>query len=46
MPTIVAKSAVPYTTPKVVIDQTKKEEIRMALIKDVQAGKLSDTSRR
>jgi hypothetical protein len=45
MATIEAKSAVPYTTPLVVIDQTRMEEIRMALIKDVQAGKLPDTSR-
>jgi hypothetical protein len=45
MATIKAKSAVPYTTPEIVIDQAKMEEIRMALIKDVQAGKLPDTSR-
>lgn len=45
MATIEAKSAVPYTTPDIVIDQTKMEAIRMALIKDVQAGKLPDTSR-
>ena len=45
MATIETKSAVPYTTPDIVIDQAKMEEIRMALIKDVQAGKLPDTSR-
>jgi hypothetical protein len=45
MATIEAKSAVAYTTPDIVIDQTKMEAIRMALIKDVQAGKLPDTSR-
>jgi hypothetical protein len=45
MATIEAKSAVPYTTPDIVIDQTKMETIRQALIKDVQAGKLPDTSR-
>jgi len=43
--TIEAKSSVPYTTPDIVIDQAKMEAIRMALIKDVQAGKLPDTSR-
>jgi hypothetical protein len=40
-----AKSSVPYTTPDVVIDQEEMEAIRAALIKDVQAGKLPDTSR-
>jgi hypothetical protein len=45
MATIEAKSAVAYTSPDIVIDQTKMEVIRMALIKDVQAGKLPDTSR-
>ena len=45
MATIKARSAVPYTTPDIVIDQAKMEAIRMALIKDVQAGKLPDTSR-
>jgi hypothetical protein len=45
MATIQPKSAVPYTTPDIVIDQAKMEAIRMALIKDVQAGKLPDTSR-
>lgn len=45
MATIEAKSAVPYTTPDILIDQAKMEAIRMALIKDVQAGKLPDTSR-
>jgi hypothetical protein len=45
MATIEAKSTVPYTTPDIVIDQTKMEAIRMALIKDVQAGKLPDTSK-
>ncbi len=45
MATIEARSAVPYTTPDIVIDQAKMEAIRMALIKDVQAGKLPDTSR-
>jgi hypothetical protein len=45
MATIEAKSAVPYTSPDIVISQARMEEIRMALIKDVQAGKLPDTSR-
>ncbi len=45
MATIEAKSAVPYTTPDITIEQTKMETIRQALIKDVQAGKLPDTSR-
>jgi hypothetical protein len=45
MATIEAKSTVPYTTPDFVIDQAKMEAIRAALIKDVQAGKLPDTSR-
>jgi hypothetical protein len=40
-----ANSAIPYVTPEIVIDQKKMEAIRMALIKDVQAGKLPDTSR-
>ena len=40
-----AKSAVPYQSPDVVVDQQTLESIRMALIKDVQAGKLPDTSR-
>jgi len=42
--TIEAASAIPYTTPDIVIDQEKMEQIRAALIKDVQAGKLPDTS--
>ena len=41
---IEAASAIPYKTPDIVIDQAKMEQIRMALIKDVQAGKLPDTS--
>jgi hypothetical protein len=45
MAKIVAKSAVPYATPNIVIDQSKMEAIRMAMIKDVQAGKLPDTSK-
>jgi hypothetical protein len=45
MAKIVAKSAVPYATPNIVIDQAKMEAIRMAMIKDVQAGKLPDTSK-
>lgn len=45
MATISAKSAVPYTTPDIVIDQKKMEAIRLTLIKDVQAGKLPDTSK-
>jgi hypothetical protein len=45
MTSIKAKSAIPYATPDIVIDQAKMEAIRMALIKDVQAGKLPDTSR-
>lgn len=44
MARIEANSAIPYTTPDVVIDDAKMEQIRMALIKDVQAGKLPDTS--
>ncbi|MCP9915868.1 DUF1254 domain-containing protein [Cyanobium sp. ATX 6F1] len=45
MATIEAASAVPYATPDIVIDQKQMEVIRTALIKDVQAGKLPDTSR-
>ncbi|WP_158218558.1 DUF1254 domain-containing protein [Synechococcus sp. 1G10] len=45
MATIEAASAVPYEAPDIVIDQKQMEAIRMALIKDVQAGKLPDTSR-
>jgi hypothetical protein len=45
MATIEAKSEVPYQAPDIVIDHKKMEEIRTALIKDVQAGKLPDTSR-
>ena len=45
MAKIEASSAVPYTTPDIVIDQEKMESIRLALIKDVQAGKAPDTSR-
>jgi hypothetical protein len=41
---IEAKSAIPYTTPEIVVDQATMEQIRMALIRDVQAGKLPDTS--
>lgn len=44
MASIEAKSAIPYTTPDIVVDQPKMEQIRMALIEDVQAGKLPDTS--
>jgi hypothetical protein len=44
MAKIEAKSAVPYTTPDIVIDQPKMEQIRTALIKDVQAGKVPDSS--
>ena len=44
MAKIEARSAVPYTTPDIVIDQAKMEAIRMALIKDVQAGKVPDTT--
>ena len=44
MASIEAKSANPYTTPDIVVDQPKMEEIRMALVKDIQAGKLPDTS--
>lgn len=42
--TIEAKSAVPYVTPDIVVDQQTMEKIRQALIADVQAGKLPDTS--
>jgi hypothetical protein len=42
--TIKAGSAVPYETPDVVVPQEKMEKIRQALIDDVQAGKLPDTS--
>jgi len=45
MAKIEASSAVPYTTPDIVIDQEKMESIRLALIKDVYAGKAPDTSR-
>ncbi|MCT0231573.1 DUF1254 domain-containing protein [Synechococcus sp. CS-1324] len=45
MAAIEATSAIPYTTPNIVIDQQQMEAIRMALIKDVQAGKLPDTSK-
>jgi hypothetical protein len=45
MAKIDAKSAIPYTSPDIVIDQEKMEQIRMALIRDVQAGKITDTSR-
>ncbi|MCP9850710.1 DUF1254 domain-containing protein [Cyanobium sp. Morenito 9A2] len=45
MAAIEAASAIPYVTPDIVIDQPQMEAIRMALIKDVQAGKLPDTSR-
>lgn len=45
MAKIEAGSAIPYTTPDVVIDQKKMESIRMALVKDVYAGKAPDTSR-
>ena len=45
MASIVANSSVPYETPDIVIDQKKMEQIRMALIKDVQAGRLQDTSK-
>jgi len=45
MAKIDAKSAIPYQTPDIVIDQDKMEQIRAALIKDVQDGKLPDTSR-
>jgi hypothetical protein len=44
MAKIKAKSAVPYKSPDIVIDQKKMEQIRAALIKDVQAGALPDTS--
>jgi hypothetical protein len=43
--TIEATSAVPYETPDVVVDQKTMEAVRSALINDVQAGKLPDTSR-
>lgn len=43
--TIQAQSAVPYTTPDIVIDQKTMEAIRAALIADVEAGMVPDTSR-
>lgn len=45
MATIDAQSAVPYESPDIVVDQATMEAIRTALINDVQAGKLADTSR-
>jgi len=41
---IEAKSAVPYTSPDIVVDKETLEKVRLALIKDVQEGKLPDTS--
>jgi len=40
-----AKSAIPYTTPKDLISDTKMLEIRKALIQDVADGKISDYSK-
>ncbi len=40
-----AASAHPYESPDIVLDPKKMEEIRAALIADVQAGKLPDTTR-
>lgn len=42
--TIQAASANPYETPDIVVTQEKMEEIRKALIDDVQAGKMPETS--
>jgi hypothetical protein len=40
-----APSARPYESPNIVLDLERMEEIRAALIADVQAGKLPDTTR-
>lgn len=40
-----AESARPYESPDIVVDLDEMEEIRAALIADVQAGKLPDTTR-
>ncbi|MCU0855567.1 MAG: DUF1254 domain-containing protein [Rhodobacteraceae bacterium] len=40
-----APSARPYESPDIVLDLERMEEIRAALIADVQAGKLPDTTR-
>ena len=40
-----APSARPYESPDIVLDLERMEEIRAALIVDVQAGKLPDTTR-
>lgn len=42
--TIEAGSARPYETPDIVVPQEKMEEIRAALIADVETGKLPDTT--
>ena len=42
--TIDAKSAVPYKTPDIVVDNDTLLKARTALIKDVKEGKLPDTS--
>ena len=44
MAIIDAKSAVPYKTPDIVVDNNTLLKVRTALIKDVQKGKLKDTS--
>lgn len=41
---IKAESAIPYQSPDIVISRKKMEQIRQALIAEVQAGKLPDTS--
>lgn len=40
-----ARSTRPYESPDIVLDLERMEEIRAALIADVQAGKLPDTTR-
>jgi hypothetical protein len=43
--TISANAARPYRSPDIVLDSALMERIRMALIKDVEAGKATDTTR-
>jgi hypothetical protein len=43
--TIEANSAVPYVSPEIVIEQAAREEIRAALVQDVEQGKAQDTSK-
>lgn len=43
--TISAHAARPYRSPDIVLDPALLERIRMALIRDVEAGKFTDTTR-